>query len=1524
MKKALSLVSSAVLALAVAIPAPAATQLAKKATGATSSRASVELKAQQAPAESKMMRVASRRTSSAPGAGMPSLRKAMNMTQLSSTTAPRRAAAASADLPDIYGLVTYQDGWSNSYSAPGYYKLNADGTNTPVIEGAEGRSGVAVDGIYYTSDYVSFFGMVFVTITGYDIQTGERVCVYDGDVDDIFFDLAYDPSTGGVFGIGFNAAGDGLQLSSVEFTESAVTTTAIAPLAGNWNSIACTADGQLYAISYEGSTVGEDFVVSSSALNKIDRTTGAVTPVGPTGQLPQYLSSAAIDARTGRMYWTVNPPDETGLLCEVNLATGQASTIYQFELNDEVQGLFIPAPEADDKAPAAVTGLAVDFPNGSLSGTVKFTAPNTLYDGTAATGSLTYEVMANGTVCATGSTTCGAAVSAPATLTAAGEYTFVVTVSNAAGKGPKTKIKSFVGNGVPAAPKATLVYEGGKMKLTWTPVTTSADGGYIDASAVKYTVTRYPGEIKVANSIAGTSYEEDMAETGSLSQFYYTVVASCAGLESAPGVSNTVTLGSIALPYSNDFSTADALEGFTIIDVNDDGKKWKIDTSKGAACMGYNSTLAMDDWLITPPLRLEAGETYLVSFVLFGNSTTYKEKIEVKWGAEATVAGLDKTLLEPTIVACTQNNGAITVNKTITPAAAGVYYVGFHGMSEADQYNLYVDNLLITSASVPAAATDLTVTPGADGALQATVAFKAPAVDLSGKDLTSLSKVELFRDGTLVNTFSNPAPGAALTFTDSNIAATGTYSYTVKAHNASGAGIEAEASVFVGINRPAAPEGVTMVETATLGQVTVAWQPVSTDIDGNAINPAKVTYMVAANNGSGWQPFTDALTVTSHTFMALDDPEDQDFVQYAVFAVTEGGNSGTVTPMIPVGKPYDGLQESFADGNLTYGWATGFSQSGGAWSIYSDTQFQDIASADTDGGFAGMKGEYLNSAASLMSGKISLAGTTNPGITFSTYSIAADDINEVQLYVKEPNDADWTALGQPIVVNSLGEDGWFPATASLVAYAGKTIQVRFEAVTKQYQFTFIDAITVGDLLAHDLTARDITAPATVNAGADYTAQVTVANSGVQDATAFTVELYADGKLAATKSADALAAGQKLALSFDLNMSAIATEPVELYAKVVYTPDEKTDNNTSKTLTVTPRQSRLPAVTDLKAEDTAAGVALTWSEPDLDGAPAEPALVDFEDAGSFDQSYEGWTFVDKDGLAVGGFQNNSGQTIPLPGITVGQSTLSFFVFDTEDASFKDNPSYAAHSGTKYLASLFLYGGENCDDWAISPMLDGSAQTISFWAKSYSSSYPETIQMLYSTGSLDTASFVKVDEKKSLAAEWTLYTFDVPAGAKYFAIRSYDTNAFMLMLDDFTFVAAGSSAADLSIVGYDIYRDGVKLNTEPVAEAEYTDATAEAGSHTYHVITVYDAGISAPSNAATVATSGLTDAMASAITVAAGHGTITVTGAEGQLLTIAAADGRLITAGTATASVTVQTAPGVYIVRAGAKTVKVAVK
>ncbi|MCX6234523.1 MAG: T9SS type A sorting domain-containing protein, partial [Bacteroidetes bacterium] len=64
------------------------------------------------------------------------------------------------------------------------------------------------------------------------------------------------------------------------------------------------------------------------------------------------------------------------------------------------------------------------------------------------------------------------------------------------------------------------------------------------------------------------------------------------------------------------------------------------------------------------------------------------------------------------------------------------------------------------------------------------------------------------------------------------------------------------------------------------------------------------------------------------------------------------------------------------------------------------------------------------------------------------------------------------------------------------------------------------------------------------------------------------------------------------------------------------------------------------------------------------------------------------------------------------------------------------------------------------------------------------------------------------------------------------------------------AVDRSTNRMSLLGYNVYRDGVKINTSLVMETQYTDMDLAPGSYTYYVTAKYTLCESEPSNTITV--------------------------------------------------------------------------
>lgn len=858
-----------------------------------------------------------------------------------------------------------------------------------------------------------------------------------------------------------------------------------------------------------------------------------------------------------------------------------------------------------------------------------------------------------------------------------------------------------------------------------------------------------------------------------------------------------------------------------------------------------------------------------------------------------------------TIIGGAKEDGALCeVNTTTGIATRLVTYA-----NEEEICGLYTPSKPVAEGA-PNVATDLKA-EFAVGAKTGTFSFTLPTTLFDGTTTASgklgykvtVNSTDLIAEG-------EGNPGETITVNPS-FEKSGDKKFGVVVSNAAGESPEVTLSIYVGYAEAATPEAIEIKETATNGVVEINWTPVTTDTNGNTL--PEVTYaLVSVSGGNIKEVLGQGLTETTFTHVAVEAGALQELVQYAVFAEGEGGMGEPVlSDLIFAGEPYTQFKESFTDGELSHDLLIKKLNGSPSWGIYTEEDI-NVPSADNDNGLLGYKASYINESSSIITGKINLAGMAAPIFSFYVYTIKDTQIDEVVVYAGEPGTEFAEIYHMPI--NQISpEVGWHRATVDLAQFAGKTIQLQLAVITKSNVYAFFDKLYVGSQIPKDLAISDITVPEAAKTGEAFTAAVTVINSGTESA-AGKVNLYVDGALAGTKETAVLASDASATLLFNVEMSSIATAPLTLYAEVVLEGDGDESNNKSEEVKVTPIASTLPAIKDLTGKANGLTATLTWSEPEIP-SDEERGTTGFEDGDSFAKYYGDWTFVDLDGGAIGGIQNTN-----LPGIVAGKTKASFFVFDHAAGTFSQ--SLAARTGDKYLAALFNYDGSQCDDWAISPELSGNAQTISFYARSFFASYPESFEVLYSTTDKAIASFKSAGVKVTAApAEWTEYTAQLPEGAKYFAIHYDAADTFMFMMDDFKFEP---DAAPI-LTGFNIYRDGVKLNAEPLDDTVYTE-DLEKGTYSYAVTALYDKGESKASNTAEVTVddnSGI-DAATTGIAIEGADKAIVITGAEGLEVIVSAVDGKTVFAGEATATLTVPVAQGVYVVKAGNTVAKIIVR
>lgn len=990
----------------------------------------------------------------------------------------------------------------------------------------------------------------------------------------------------------------------------------------------------------------------------------------------------------------------------------------------------------------------------------------------------------------------------------------------------------------------------------------------------------------------------------------------------------------LSLPYMNDFEIDNgnfSLDGFTVIDSNEDDVKWNTYRSYMEGCsarIGSYTGTDLDDWMITPAVWMESGKIYKVGFKAWSHKSNFKELIEVMWGKAPAVESMTEQLVALTEVT-KPSSEKIDLGGNIVVPEDGYYYIGFHALSNKENdYYLYVDDISIEEGQntlMPEEITDLSVIAASDMSLKATVAGTLPKYDIGGNALNAITSVEIYRDDELIQTLTEGLnPGERFSFTDESVSG-GQHTYTVYVCNEYGRSTGASKGVFVGYAKPAAVQNATLQEVSDR-KLKATWQPVGKDIYNMPIPSRAVTYNVYCIHDTVNEIVAKNISDTSYTF-TVDIPQGkQEFVKVSVTAETTAGEGeGIFSNFLPIGTVMDGYRESFSNKTINTPLLEELlNGTDSSWMVYGDDV--DIPSQDNDNGFIAMTTQEVDGSSALMTGKLSLANVQKPAVSFYTYSLTGNsgeaDNNTIAVYARTDGDEDWTEVMPTTTVSELcgnRPNVWGRGMADLNAFASKTIQLRFVATTKIFASTIIDNIRTCSMVDYDLSAVSIKAPRKVKPGNKFNIEVTVLNGGTNTASEYDIELYADNELVSTVKASSLAPGEIMTEKIEAQMHVLAEEPVAYHAVVVYAQDMVADGNQSETVTVIPKVSAYPSVSDLtgNVSDDGNDVELKWTMPDIPKGFAETVTEGFETSESFGSDVDDWIFIDEDGMPVGGIRG-----IDIPGIKAGITPATFFVMD--NALSKSDVSFEAHGGEKTLCALYRSDDKQVSDWAISPILSGKAQTISFYARSFSSRYLEKLVLLYSAGSQSPSSFTEVKTIYPVPyGEWTKYEFDVPEGARYFAFHNCGSNTFMLMIDDVTY-ERGNENDLLSIEGYNVYRNGECINSVPVTDTEYKDLNVRSGLNDYQVTVVYqDRGEGPGSNKVSLKTSYINDISADTMIIVEKNA-IVIHGAEGKDIRIASAEGLICFEGTGDSETRIELTTGVYVVKAGNKIAKVMIR
>lgn len=1401
---------------------------------------------------------------------------------------------------DSWGVIGRQE--FGMYEYPVSYYSSTSLCSNADIDPTGGAAYIG-GGRYFSTSYASAYGRVFVNHYIIDANTGKTLSTSGGSETGIARDLAYDHTSGKLYGCFRGAGGSGYVLGTMDPYNTDAGCTAISALEVPLNALSVDRYGNLYAISRPG------------VLYAVDKGTGAMTKIGDTGLECKYQTTGTIDRDTDVFYY-VTCNDEIGGLYAVDLKTAKAEKLYDMEDGEQLGGMYIPEVESAADVPGVVRDVTGSFDDMTFKGTISFTSPTATASGITASGELDYRIESNGVLLAEGKTEYGAKVDANVEVGGSGSYIFIITVSNGAGSSQEAYYETYVGYDCPmSVSKVDLRYDSGRFIVSWPASVEGAHGGLFNKDEVTYSVTRFPDEVKVAENIKGTTCEDVVAETSELIRYRYVVTPEYNGSVGNGTSSEEYRLGAIVPPYEVMFTSQAALADLTIVDANSDGRYWMMDPGEERLWLYPTSISKENDYIFSAPVKLEAGRLYKfvadmgVRYAAYGNKETFEALLSTSPSPE----GCFKTLIEPLDISTDRDEYSVVFKVENT----GKYYLAIHGVSEPDTYGIYAYGMSVrpdASADAPDAPV-LSAVADIQGGMLVNIELTAPQRLINGGELGHIDRMELYRDDVLLTAYESPAPGAKYSYTDKDLKE-GLHRYTAYAYNGAGAGKTVEALAYAGINLPGAPKDAVAKEQSDNRTVVIKWNAPDKDVNGCPINPDFISYTVSRFNGASlkWEPVATGIKGTSYS-ETLSISGGQVFMKYGVFAETSKGTNTTdvcAAPVIAVGDPYSmPYSETFGGTSLNGILGEDNENESASWQVW------DQYDQDGDGrclfysGAIGKKG-------SMFTGKISVTGD-KPMFSFWYWSIPTSPGEEI---VVEINDGSGFRQVATTPMNRGGEEQhWERFACSLEEYVGKDIQVRLSYTILKYVL-YVDNLRIYNAYEDNLSAHSMSVSNKMVPGSLNPVKVVVENTGENMSRAYNLDLYCNGTKVDSRQMSPLASGSKATQVFAYEITNIHPEKTEFHAVIDYEDGNPEDNVFAPVSTMVIHRG-YPVVDDLSGSREGNDVVLEWSEPKLDGGSVTvtedcehyvPFSTGFMSS-VLDNDYVGdWTMYDGDHEGSKGLAG-----FPHDNIASG-AELSFIVFNPAELGIVVS-AWQPRSGHQAFVCLCAPSGAN-DDWMISPELSGNAQTVKFYAKSVGDNYNEEFEFLYSTTGTDVNQFVKVDAVSKVPASWTEYTFDIPAGAKHFAIRCVSNRQFALFVDDITFERA-NPAAGLKLLGYNVYRDGSVLTGAPVSENIFREAEPEA--HRYLVTAIYNRGESAASNEVLISkASSVGSVQAGNVGISGGRGVIVVEGARGETVAVFASDGKLVKRVKGLDVTRINVAKGLYIVKAGEVSAKVLVK
>ncbi len=828
--------------------------------------------------------------------------------------APLRAAATDDTQSNIYGYLYFFQGTELSQ---GFYRIDpfSGATHLWTDEytdwGMTMTAGWLRDGNLCGVNTMKFmggilgYGQVEMELATGKILNFKQLRVDNLAMQNIYTTMAYRDLDGRIYGYGFNPNGDGYGFNSADASDI---DTSEMLLDVTYDEV-CTAlcynvqDDLFYGVTTKGKFVSIDMEGSQEELFdlNIPGLRSTVTGLVYSPKDKAYIFNAYLEDGSAEMY-AIDPQAQT------------ATKIYSCPFGQEYIFMVCTDENADQEAPTKPAFNSCDFEGASLSGTATFTMPNRNVAGQTVTSTLDWRLFIDGNPGPTGTAVAGSKVSVPLENLYNGKHNFAFSAGLNGNFSVPVTFTTWVGSDYPVAPENIVLTEN---KLTWDAVTEGIHEGYVDASTVSYIV--YLNGTKVTET-ADTECAIELPQDQPFTSYTATVVAKADNKESEPGTSNYITYGNpLTLDPSIHFRPEEhEFELFKAIDIDgntdEEGntRNWHFSTTMGFP--SFASGAAGDDLLIFPPIDFtNTDKAYLFQMeagLIHDRDNT--GTIEVWIGKEPTVEGMTQLIIPATRLYYMRG---IIMQEYFAVNEPGTYYIGVR--TKTNQVGMHISDMDIAlsdrAADVPMTVTDLTLTPGENGALTATVSFTMPTKTVNDKPIpqdANLTATVIAREyvvnkpneGETISTKTiSGAPGSKQTVEITTLQNYNTIAVSCALDGRSGA--EMNDFVYTGLVKPYIVQNLKAEVSEDNMSVHLSWTPPVEGEEEGVIGDS-FYYSVWFYN-DGWE-FLDGVGYdVLETDIALPDGAGQQYVTLGIMALNDAGQSDHISSLTCVlGAPY--------------------------------------------------------------------------------------------------------------------------------------------------------------------------------------------------------------------------------------------------------------------------------------------------------------------------------------------------------------------------------------------------------------------------------------------------------------------------------------------------------------------------------------------------------------------------------------------------------------------------------------------